>query len=466
MQVGEEQNPKGAITLQRLSRSFETADDDDDDNNNTTTTNKDDMLRRRSKITISETELANEPRDTTNSFTMESATPTKPMAATVWDAKDYSDLEVVVEIPPTWNSNDKMPVLVDTSEEKIAHVVAPTNNTLLSPSSADPVPAYPASLHSRTSTYTNSPLTKSGDYVEYEQHDVASTRSNEKKIWGMGHKQLSLVAAGLLGFILVLLATVLAITLSMNNKPSGSAPASAPINGTQLLNSSSLAALNWTDTTGLDRSLVFYQDAGDSILVSIRDSASNEWAITNVTQAVMNSTGAKRLDVLSGTPLACVTNAWQVSLYYLTTHNFISEIWSSDVAAGNWYAGSLAADLNPEAMNGTKLSAYWNICTNCTNSLVVLHQQVDGNLMLANFTNNNWELSGPVASSASQPVNQTGLAIRPVAEGNGTNSFGTEPTGWRVYGFDDTGIVELENGRATNYTWEMDFASKFPRQSK
>lgn len=394
--------------------------------------------------------------------------PTKP--ATVWDAKDYSDLEVVVDSQQTWDSNDKMPVLVDTSEEKIAaqgmmdyhhHNHQPM---LLSPSLADPVPAYPASLHSRTSTFTNSPLTKGGDYTEYVQQvgDAGSSRNNGKKLLGMSNKRLSIVAAGLLGFILILLATVLAITLSMNNDRSGGRSVSLGGSGSgNLLNTSRLAALNWTDTTGLDRSLVFYQDAGSSIMVSIRDSVSNEWAVTNITQAVVNSTGAKRLDMMPGTPLAAVTNLWQVSLYYLTSHNFLSEIWCSDVATGVWYAGSLAADLSPQVMNGSRLAAFWQLCTNCSDSLVVLHQQPDGALMLANFTNNNWDMSGPVAAAGSGVVNQTGLAIRPAAEGsNSTTGFGAEPNGWRAYEFDSTGMVELTSGPANNYTWEADYASK------
>lgn len=442
MQQDGEHNPKGAITLQRLSRSFETAND------------KTDTHRASSMIL---TEVANETRGTTHSG-MKTELPPKP--APVWDTKDYSDLEVVVEIPQRWNSNDKMPVVVDTSEEKIAST---DNSTLLSPSLTDPVPAYPASLHSRTSTMANTPLTKgpAGDYTEYVQHDGEAPQGNQRKFWGMSNKQLSLVAAGLAGFILILLATVLAITLSMNNGKSNKGISSGFVNGGSLLNSSRLAALNWTDTTGLDRSMVFYQGACNSILVSIRDSASNEWAQTNVTQAVMNSTGAKRLDVLEGTPFAAVTNSWQVSLYYLTTGNYVSEIWSSDVASGVWYAGSLATNLAPLAMNGSRLSAYWQACTNCSNSLLVLHQQQDGNLMLANFTNNDWEFSGPITASPSDTVNQTGLAIRPVAEGNSTNSLGTEPSGWRVYEFDSTGIVEMKSGRSTNYTWESDFASRF-----
>lgn len=483
MQDDVEHIPKGTITLQRLSRSFETAVEQDhqfhhssssSNNNISSATSPPRTSADTASPSLSE-QTANEPRETTYS-TMETGLPTKP--ATVWDAKDYSDLEVVVNTPQTWDSNDKMPVLIDTSEEKIAaqgmidyHQHYHKNNTntntnnpmLLSPSLADPVPAYPASLHSRTSTYTNSPLTKGGDYIEYVQQDGESLRNrNDRKVLGMSNRKLSLVAAGLLGFILILLATVLAITLSMHNgKSTGRTVSLGAGEASGLLNSSRLAALNWTDTTGLDRSLVFYQDSGNSIMVSIRDSVSNEWAATNITQAVLNSTGAKRLDVLAGTPLAAVTNLWQVSLYYLTTHNYISEIWCSDVASGAWYAGSLAADLNPQTMNGSRLSAYWQLCTNCTNSLVVLHQQTDGNLMLANFTNTNWELSGPITSSASDAVNQTGLAIRPVAEGNSTNALGTDPNGWRVYEFDSTGIVEFESGPATNFTWETDFASKF-----
>lgn len=437
MQTDDEHIPKGAITLQRLSRSFETTDDISDTH------------RRSTDWAI---DAADEPRQTSHS-TMETELTTKPAA--VLDRKDYSDLEVVVDIPQTWHSNDKMPVLFDSSE-KIASV---DNNALLSPSLADPVPAYPASLHSRTSTLANTPLTKGGDYTEVAHQDAESTRSAGKKTWGMSNKQLSWVATGLLGFILMLLATVLAITLSMDKGKSAQGTAAGVVNGDGLLNTSSLAAINWTDSTGLDRSMVFYQSSGNSILVSIRDSASNEWAQTNITEAVMKSTGAKRLDVLHNTPLAAVTNSWQVSLYYLTTSNSISEIWSSDVAGGVWYAGSLATDLGPVAGNGSRLAAYWQGCTNCTNSLLVLHQQTDGNLMLANFTNNSWELSGPLTSSASQVVNETGLAIRPFTETN--NTLGMEPSGWKAFGFQSTGIVALEFGESTNYTWESEPASRF-----
>lgn len=492
MQDDGEHIPHGAITLQRLSRSFETAATAAEEQqqqqsssyyhhyattSTTSSTTSTTIPHRTSADTTSRSspslseQAANEPRETTYS-TMGTGLPTKP--ATVWDAKDYSDLEVVVDSQQTWDSNDKMPVLVDTSEEKIAaqgmmdyhhHNSHHHQPMLLSPSLADPVPAYPASLHSRTSTFTNSPLTKGGDYTEYVQQvgDAGSSRNNGKKLLGMSNKRLSIVAAGLLGFILILLATVLAITLSMNNDRSGGRSVSLGASGSgNLLNTSRLAALNWTDTTGLDRSLVFYQDAGSSIMVSIRDSVSNEWAVTNITQAVVNSTGAKRLDVMPGTPLAAVTNLWQVSLYYLTSHNFLSEIWCSDVATGVWYAGSLAADLSPQVMNGSRLAAFWQLCANCSDSLVVLHQQPDGALMLANFTNNNWDMSGPVAAAGSGVVNQTGLAIRPAAEGSNstTAGLGAEPNGWRAYEFDSTGIVELTSGPANNYTWEADDASK------
>lgn len=377
--------------------------------------------------------------------------------AAVWEARDYSDLEVVVQAPPTWDSNDKMPVLLDTSE-KIAHM---DNRSLLSPSLADPVPAYPASLSSnRASSMSNVPLTKGGDYTEYTQQDLESLRS-EKKVLGMNNRQLSFVAAGLLGFILVLLATVLAITLSMQMGGSHSDSTSSTSSDVKgILTSSKLAAVNWTDSTGLDRSAVFYQDHYNSILVSLRDAVSNEWSVTNVSAAVMNSTGAKKLDILPGTPLTAVTNTYQVSLYYLTTQNDVSEIWASDIVGGVWYAGSLASSLGPRALNGSKLSSFWEICQNCTYTLNVVFQETDGNLRIANFTDNVWALTDPITTSASDTVNGTSMSIRPFTENNATGEFGTAPNAWRVYNFDSKGISELKYGPETNSSWESDVTSK------
>lgn len=372
--------------------------------------------------------------------------------ATAWERPDYSDLEVIAVIPPTWD-NDKMTVLLDSDEKVVGR--NGIGGTPLSPYLTDPVPAY--SAH-RTSAQSQVPLVK-GDYSDWNNQNTTPPK-DERTVFGvaMSKKRLSVVGVGILAFILILLATVLGITLTMNIVSKQRVKGSSSSAKTLLLDNSGLAAVNWTDSSGTDRSAVFYQDGSNSVMVALRDSISNEWTQSNVTAAIMNNTGASRLDVLSGTPLAAVTNRYQVSLYYLTTTNSVAEIWASDIVGEVWYAGALQTSLSPlAALNGSHLSAFWQICTNCSNSLYVVFQEDSGQLQMANLTNNVW---ASAALDESSSINGTGLAICPFTEDEGAGKFGTDPGSLRMYSFDDTGLLELKEGPGTNFTWEDDTASE------
>ncbi|KAL1870191.1 hypothetical protein Daus18300_005255 [Diaporthe australafricana] len=382
-----------------------------------------------------------------------------PRPAVVLD-NSYSDLPEVVEaIPPSWDLGDtKMPVITDDASEKIAAMDGQMPASMLSPSLTDPVPAYPHSLRFRSSNLSTVPLTSDRSMPSspyYDQMHIQDDEAREVKVCGMGNRVFMFVAIGLLVFVLVLLATVLGVTLTMKGRQSSSSPVSADI--VTILNTTQLAAVNWTDTTGTARSAVFYQDSESTILVSLRDSISNNWYYSNVTQAVLNMTGSDSLDVLQGTPLAAVTNSYQVSLYYLTNNNHVAEIWASDIIGEVWYAGELGTRLAPQAMEGSKLSAYWQICENCTNSLFLTYQEQTGSIQLCNLTNNIWSFAGPIGSASS--ANGTGLALRPFADNDGAGTYGTIDNALRVYHFDTSGkLLEIMEGPETNFTW-MDSSS-------
>lgn len=376
--------------------------------------------------------------------------PQKP--ATTWERPDYSDLEVIAVIPPAWD-NDKMAVLHDSEGKMVGHNGG--GGTPLSPYLTDPVPAYVAH---RTSAQSQVAFAK-GDYSGWE-HKALTPAKEDRAVFGiaMSKKRLSVVGVGILAFILILLATVLGITLTMNIVSRQRSNTTSSTTDRLLLDHSGLAALNWTDPSGTDRSAVFYQDDSNSVMVALRDSISNEWTQSNVTAAIMNNTGASRLDVLSGTPLAAVTNRYQVSLYYLTTANNVAEIWASDIVGEVWFAGALQTSLSPlAALNGSHLSAFWQICNNCSNSLYVVFQEDSGQLQMANLTNGVWSFAGPDASSS---LNGTGLAIRPFTEDGGAGEFGTDPGALRMYSFNETGLLELKEGPGSNFTWESDIASE------
>lgn len=383
-------------------------------------------------------------------------------AAMIPTTKDYSDLEVVSVIPASYgDAREKVAVVVDTREKSPGlHVGHGTGVSMLSPTLADPVPAYPASMRSSTGL-TGVPLTKAGDYAEWEQRN-AQMSNQQRTLFGINYRSLSFMALAAVAFILILLATVLGITLTMkiSNSHHGSQAAATSSGLTPgILANSKLGAMNWTDTLGTSRSVVFYQDTYNSIMVSILDSVSNEWTQSNVTQSIMNSTGASKVDVLSGTPFAAVTNRYQVSLYYLTNNNDLAEMYASDIVSGVWFAGSLESSLNPRAGKGSSLAAYWHICTNCTGSLCVAYQEADGRVQLANMTNNNWAFAGPIADGTSV-VNSTGLSLQPFTENNGVGVGGTDAQALKMFAFESSGLLDFENGPATNKTWSEELASK------
>jgi hypothetical protein len=386
-----------------------------------------------------------------------------PRPAFVMD-NNYSDLPEVVEfIPPSWErADDKMLVIIDEGNEKIAAMDGQIPAaSVRSPSLTDKdLPAYPHSLRSHPSNLSAVPLTSDRsppNSPRYDQRQIQYEETREAKTCGMGSRLFMSMSISLLSFVLILLVTVLGVTLTLKDQRSGS-KAGAP-DYFEILDSTQLAAVNWTDTKGVFRTALFYQDYESSIIVSLRDSLSNEWYYSNVTQAVLNMTGADELDVLSGTPLAAVTNSLQVSLYYLTNANFVAELWAPDIVSGAWYAGELGIRLAPQAMKGSKLSAYWQMCENCTNSLFLAYQEPSGAIQICNLTKT-WSFAGPIGTVLS--TNGTGLSLRPFTDNDGTGQYGTAYNALRAYHFDTSGrMVEMMNGPETNFTWVDGRSGKF-----
>lgn len=413
---------------------------------------------RRTPSPCTEEDLAST-RSSSDTAAVDVAETTKPPRAIVRPTTEwYSDLEVVASIPNAYDTHDKMTVIHDVSSEKIITYGDSHPMTPMSPSAVDPVPAYPSSI-------AGAPLATKGDdnYAEWEQSRSMSTSKPRRTCCGMTTRTLSYLIIGLMATILILLAIILGTTLTMKkSKGSGNADGSDTVG---ILSNSKLAAVNWTDPDGLvDRAAVFYQHTSNSLMVSIRDSVSNVWTTTNLTEQLLNSTGAAVLDVLPGTPLAAVTQRYQVSLYYLTTSFEVAETWAytSNVGAGQfpgWSSGSLATSLKPPgAMNGSSLAAEWMICTNCTNSLLVTWQGENGDVQMANLTENSWYLNDAISPTDSSFLGGTALALKSQM-GNAT-LFGTDPNAARLFAFNSDGLLDLTNGPVSNFSsWDEDVAS-------
>ncbi|KAK8121741.1 hypothetical protein PG984_010411 [Apiospora sp. TS-2023a] len=310
----------------------------------------------------------------------------------------------------------------------------------------EPAPAYMkgdvASPQQQQSTF----LYK--DEPGYSKGDIPQA-AVDRQIFGLSKKTFILAVSGLALFLVILLAVILGITLGRG----GSADKNAGGTGVLgLLEGSKLSAMNWTDpTSGVDHSAVFYQHKSNALMMSVRDSTSQQWRSINVTASVMNTTKAIGLSILPGTPLACVTNAFQQSCYYLNSDRRVAEIYNTASTFDQWQAGVFSAKVQARAAPDSRIAAVWQICQNCSNSILVAWQDVNGqDIKIGNFTAGDW-VQGPTLFESAAPG--AGLALSSFMDFRGTSPTGTDPNALRIYTASGANLVELLNGPETNFNW-------------
>lgn len=271
----------------------------------------------------------------------------------------------------------------------------------------------------------------------------------DRQIFGLSKKTFILAVSGLALFLVILLAVILGITLGRGDSAAKNAGGTGVLG---LLEDSKLSAMNWTDpTSGVEHSAVFYQHKSNALMMSVRDSTSQQWRSINVTASVMNTTKAIGLNVLPGTPLACVTNAYQQSCYYLNADRRVSEIFNMDPAFNGWQPGVFSAKVQARAAPDSRISAVWQVCQNCSNSILVAWQDVNGaDIKLGNFTADQWTQSPTLFESAAPGA---GLAMSVFNDFRGTSPFGTDPNALRIYTASGANLIELLNGPETNFNW-------------
>ncbi|KAK8016997.1 hypothetical protein PG993_015186 [Apiospora rasikravindrae] len=271
----------------------------------------------------------------------------------------------------------------------------------------------------------------------------------DRQIFGLSKKTFILAVSGLALFLVILLAVILGITLGRSGD-SGKGSGGTGILG--LLENSKLSAMNWTDPmSGVDHSAVFYQHKSNALMMSVRDSTSQQWRSINVTASVMNTTKAIGLNVLPGTPLACVTNAFQQSCYYLNGDRRVAEIYNTDPTFNGWQAGVFGSKIQARTAPDSRISAVWQVCQNCSNSILVAWQDANGaDVKIGNFTAGDWA-QGPTLFESAAPG--AGLAMSVFNDFRGTGPFGTDPNALRLYTASGANLVELLNGPETNFNW-------------
>ncbi|KAJ0142967.1 hypothetical protein CTA2_1341 [Colletotrichum tanaceti] len=295
------------------------------------------------------------------------------------DNKDYSDLEVVVQSQPTMIGDEK--VVVSSETDEAASGSSPIT----------PAPAYISPISRTATSSLLSPTIHSNDEASIVNMKPAATRRKEKTILGLRRNVFLLLAAlGTAMLLALVLGLAIGLTTRKNGRSAATGPKRAKQQGTGILNISSLAATNWTDSNNVGRAAVFYQDPFNALNVLLYDSLSGGWTRRNISASVMNSSFIPSLYVKPGTPLACATNGLQVNLYYIQRDNTVSEVYSPDPVGGEWVPGTLKPSINLQASNTSRLAAYWQVCPNCTDTLLLAYER-DGDIQLANSTGGQWQ---------------------------------------------------------------------------
>ncbi|KAK6213622.1 hypothetical protein QIS74_09624 [Colletotrichum tabaci] len=368
------------------------------------------------------------------------------------ESKGYSDLEVVINRQSTMMGDEKA-------------VVSEPDEATSGSTPTTPAPAYITPV-SRTATSTlSSPTIHSDDEASILDPKAAAPLRKEKTILGLKRNIFILAALATAMLLALVLGLAIGLTVSQSRRSTGTGSQIAEQQGTGILINSSLAATNWTDSNNIGRAAVFYQDSYNAINVMLYDSLSGGWTKRNVTASVMNSSSIPSLDVKPGTPLACATNRYQVSLYYLQHDNTVSEVYSPDPVNGEWIPGALKPTINPQASNTSRLAAYWQICPNCTDTLLLTYER-DGDIQLANSTSGQWQ-SMPAISRNVLPG--SGLSMNAFTDYNGIGPTGTNADALRVYHSAGDNLIEVINGPLTRRRWGFgnsgnELASSIPTQ--
>lgn len=371
-----------------------------------------------------------------------------PPAAEGIEVEHFSDLEVV----------NRLSVMIPS--EKVA--ISREEAAAASSTPATPAPAYVAAPAAAAAIATTS-TTRASTQVSDDGSSVYTAKplpKEPKRIMGMKKEVFILLAVGSALAIITALAVALGISLGSKQSapmdtianvtnPTTSEPTVASDPG-RVLGTSNIAAVNWTDNANIGRAAVFYQDSSNALSVMLFDAVSGGWTYRNVTASVMNSSSIPSLDVQPGTPLACVTNRWQVSLYYLRSDNKIGEIYAPDPVKGEWFPGAMSSVLDPQASAGSSLAAYWQICPGCSNTLLVAYQGPDG-VQLANHTNDQWQ-SMPTISN--KITTGSGLSMSPFVDFEGAGPTGTDANALRIYHAQSNNLTEVISGPLTGNRWE------------
>ncbi|KAI9670131.1 MAG: hypothetical protein M1817_004468 [Caeruleum heppii] len=198
---------------------------------------------------------------------------------------------------------------------------------------------------------------------------------------------------------------------------------------------SSLASVAWNETGGMTQYRLYFQDRNDIVKELAWNSTKRAWYLSNgaIGRAKRGSSLAAAVDQRLGTP----------TLHVFALNDSSNVIERSNDGSG-WIDGTIAD--GPSAASGvSSLAAIWHqheFCLECTETLLVVYQDSNQRLVLANHT---WDL--PVAQGGGwrwdvmglQPTMGSGLAMSSMREPG-------EPTALQLY-------YQAANGQLREAAW-------------
>ncbi|KAI1142967.1 hypothetical protein F5Y05DRAFT_408423 [Hypoxylon sp. FL0543] len=265
---------------------------------------------------------------------------------------------------------------------------------------------YPQAVDPHTAWDTSKPAESPYADTEVAADQGQGNGNAKRQLCGLSPRIFYLI---LTGVILVILGAIAGgVAGGLASKKSESNPAAdldTPRN-VNILDTSKLAASNWTDPQGVTHRSVFFQDPYNAIIARQWDSQNKTWTTRNVSQFMQSSTSGP-INPIPGTSLASASadsqagSMYQVRLWFseLTGSNHTISWVNSNNPIGNPDFWVYNASGLP-TWNDTQLAVAWQRCPkdNCPGFWTLAYQGREGYIRVANSSN--W-------SNNTQPVVRT-----------------------------------------------------------
>ncbi|KAI1077641.1 hypothetical protein F5B20DRAFT_583052 [Whalleya microplaca] len=295
-------------------------------------------------------------------------------------------------------------------------------------------------------------------YPEKESVDPfveTAAATTEPKICGLRRRTFWFVLALIALVVAGIIAGVVAGLLSTRARAVDNSGAPQQTNGSALLAHTRLASTNFTDGSGNENYLVFYQLDNGAIHMSAWNSSYKKWVVSPV---VDGTNGISLDDVYKGTSIGVDVfrhsqSARNIHLYWMSPNKLIKSLFRANIST---YEPSRAEDWDIPPANdkfvaslGGSLAAYGKQCDECTNWTYFFWEAEDdtmGGAELSLPTTGVWKGLPFDKSAYLPPSTNTSMALTNTAAVNGTTSL-------NLFYRSNTGSLSMLNFDGSSKFW-------------